>query len=113
MTAGYAASGVNVNEGTPAAVGERLGRDIEEDALTQLLTGQRRGTQLNAQAVGYRGAAKNAMKNAIFGAGGSMLGGTAALMDSNTNRDRWIRLTKGEDARTRVERRLRTGGRLT
>jgi hypothetical protein len=73
-----------------------------------------RGTQLNAQAVGYRGAAKNAMKNAIFGAGASMLGGTAALMDANTNRDRWISLQKAKTPRGARSRGhwLRTGGRL-
>jgi hypothetical protein len=78
-----------VNEGTPAAVGEARARHRGGRAHA---AAHRAAARRAAERAGRRlpGAAKNAMKNAIFGAGGSMLGGTAALMDANTNRDRWI-----------------------
>lgn len=75
VTAGYAGAGVDVNSGTPAAVGERLQRDISEDAVTQLLTGQRRGAQLDAQAAGDRAAGKNAVTNSLLSATSSVFSG--------------------------------------
>lgn len=92
VRAGYAGSGIDVSSGTPTAVGEKVGRNIEEDALTELLTGQRRGRVLQAEAQGYRASGANAMNSARIGAVTSILGGTASYMNSQQQRDRWIRM---------------------
>lgn len=104
-TAGYAGAGIDTTVGSPLAVKEKLGRNVEEDALTELLTGQRRGRALDVNAQGYRAAGRNAETSSMFSAGASLLGGAAAYMNAGTARDRWIRYTNAENQRA-----LRAGG---
>lgn len=109
VTAGYAGSGIDINSGTPVAVGQKVERNIEEDARTELLTGQKRGRALEATAAGHRAAGKNAQTNAMFAAGSSILGGTANYMDYSNNRDRWIRRQNTEDRRSLAAGGMGTG----
>lgn len=91
VRAGYAGSGIDVNTGTPLVTAERLQRDISEDALAELYTGERRGRVLEAEAQGYRAAGSRAVSGSYLSAGRSMLTGAAAAMDSQTKADKWIR----------------------
>lgn len=91
MRAGYGASGIDVNTGAPMVAGEVLHRQVEEDALNQLLTGERKARALEQQAELDKYAGKNALIGGFLGAGGSALSGTANYLDYQTGRDKWIR----------------------
>jgi hypothetical protein len=97
--AGFAASGVDVTRGTPLAVGQYIGRNVEEDALTQLLTGERRATALEKEATGLRGAARNASTTSLLSAWSSLLGGAGNAYSSQQSSDNWIRLTNAQNNR--------------
>ena len=71
--AGYAASGVSVDTGTPVEVGRAIRRNAEEDAYNTILTGERRGRSLNTQADQARRAGKNAAAAGIVNAASSVL----------------------------------------
>lgn len=66
-TAAYAASGVDVSEGTPLVVERDITQSGEEDALTTILYGHRRSAAL-------RRSGKNAQDAAYFDAASSALG---------------------------------------
>lgn len=98
--AAYAASGVEVGRGTPVTTNEKITRNVEEDAVTQLLTGERRAEMLTKEAQGLRTAGSNATTNALLSAWGSMLGGAASSYGNQQSSDRWIRMSQGERDRT-------------
>jgi hypothetical protein len=91
VRAGYGASGVDVNTGTPVAVATQLQRDISSDALTELLTGQRRAASLQATAAGQRQAGANAQQAGYNRAAGSLLSGAAGIAQAREAKDRWNR----------------------
>lgn len=101
VRAGYAGSGVDVNTGTPVAVAQKLERNIGEDAIAQLLTGQRRGQVLEQQASLDRMAGANAKTGGVLAASRSLLGGAAVSMNASTARDKWIRMAQQDFARTK------------
>lgn len=101
VRAGYGGSGIDVNSGTPLAVGEKLERNIGEDAIAQLLTGERKAAQLQQQAGLDRVSATNTIASSRFAAAKSLLGGVAASMDSTTKRDKWIRAQQIDFQRTK------------
>lgn len=75
--AGYAGAGVDVSSGSAAFVAGEISSRIELDALTEILTGERRGRALEISADEKRRAGKNARSDALWSAGGSLLGGFA------------------------------------
>ena len=72
--AAYAASGVSVGTGTPVRVNDQIGLDVETDAYTAILDGERRGRTLDYEARAARQAAKNAQSSGAGGALTSILG---------------------------------------
>lgn len=109
VRAGYAGSGIDVNSGTALVTSEVLARNISEDATAELLTGERRGRALEAQAAGDRAAGANAKFSGYLGATRSLLSGTAAVMDARTNRDKWLR--RGQlDAQATKRAEFKSGG---
>jgi hypothetical protein len=77
VRAGYAGSGVDVSSGSAAVVAGELSSRIELDALTEILTGARRGRALEISADEKRRAAANARMGGLWNAGSSLLGGFA------------------------------------
>jgi hypothetical protein len=75
--AGYAGAGVDVSSGSAAYVAGEISSRIELDALTEILTGNRRGQALEISAAEKRRAGANARSDALWSAGGSLLGGFA------------------------------------
>lgn len=69
--AALAASGANVGEGTALVIDQQIGRDAEEDALTEIMTGGRRADALNTQAELSRISGRNARSASYLGAAGS------------------------------------------
>ena len=68
-----AASGVVADAGTPLTIqGDIINRG-EGDALTELLTGVRKGQRLDSEASGLRAAGSNAKAQGYAGAAGSLL----------------------------------------
>lgn len=98
---GYAGSGIDVNTGTPLVVAEKLERNIGEDAIAQLLTGERKAAQLTQAATLDRMSASNTITSSRFAAAKSLLSGVAASMDSGTKRDKWIRAQQLDFQRTK------------
>lgn len=98
-TAALAGAGIDTGAGSGLAVKEKLERNIGEDALSELLTGQRRARALQATAQGYRAAGQNAQTSAMFSAGSSILGGTANYMNSSQARGKWIEMKGSENRR--------------
>lgn len=78
-TAALAASGVSTGAGTPVKIVQDIETRGESDALQELLTGDRRGRRLDQQADGERASGKNALRTAVWGAGGSLLSTAADL----------------------------------
>jgi hypothetical protein len=95
--AAYGASGVEVDHGTPATVQGSIRRNVEEDALTELLTGKRRATVLRTQGAGDRLAGENAERAGYMGAATSLLQGAASYAGSRQDTNRWIKLTEREN----------------
>lgn len=77
---GYAASGVDVGTGTPAEVDRIIARNVEQDALTELLYGKRRADAL-------RTAGKTAVTSSLIGGAGSVLSSAATYNALNRG---WI-----------------------
>lgn len=82
--AAYSAAGVDVNTGTPLDVQADITRRAEEDALNQILLGERQRTRLEADAAALsaesaslREAGDNARTSGYLGAAGSLLRGGA------------------------------------
>jgi len=74
-----AASGVVADAGTPLTIqGDIINRG-EGDALTELLTGVRKGQRLDAEASGLRASGSNAKAQGYAGAAGSLLATGARL----------------------------------
>lgn len=101
VRAGYGGSGIDVNSGTPLAVAEKLERNIGEDAIAQLLTGEYRARKDEQEAGFDRASASRTISGSRYAAARSLLAGTAALMDSDTKRDKWVRMQQQDFARTK------------
>lgn len=78
-TATYAAAGVDVSRGTPLEVDEEIMRASEDDAMQELLFGERKAERLREEADALRRAGKNAKRSAQFGAMTSILAGGAQV----------------------------------
>lgn len=73
--AANAASGVDLNWGTPVRINEQINRNAESDAYATILTGARRQTSANDQAM-LTSAAGSATANAsLLAAGGKVANG--------------------------------------
>lgn len=83
--ASYAASGVDVNVGTPQSVNRAITQDIEEDALNAILDGDYRSQKLKAQAQSYRAGASTASSASTINAGATLLGGGAKAYGAYDN----------------------------
>lgn len=94
VAAGYAASGIDVTQGTPMTTREALDRNISLDATMQLLTGQRRAAILRAEAQGDRIAGDRALAGGMLSASRSILSGVSTYMNAQNARDKWIRRTQ-------------------
>lgn len=68
-----AASGVVADAGTPLTIQGDITNRGEQDALTELLTGVRKGQRLDSEASGLRAAGSNAKAQGYAGAAGSLL----------------------------------------
>lgn len=78
-TAALAASGVEVTAGTPVKIASQITRNAEEDALNEILYGERKGRRLDQQATLERQAGERASAAGTMGAIGSVLSGGAKL----------------------------------
>lgn len=78
-TAALSGSGVEVTAGTPLKISQQIARNVEEEAMQEMLYGTRKGARLNQEATGLRAAGKNAARRGIVGAAGSMLSAGATL----------------------------------
>lgn len=94
-----AASGVVADAGTPLMIqGDIINRG-ENDALTELLTGVRKGQRLDSEASGLRVAGSNAKAQGYAGAAGSLLAtggkfgskynGGGSIYPRGNNPDEW------------------------
>lgn len=72
-TAALAASGVEVGAGTPLTIDQQIGRNVQADALNEILNGTRSGARLDQQAAGLRASGKNAAAAGVRNAVGSVL----------------------------------------
>lgn len=77
--AAYAASGVQADVGSAGVVDREIGRSAEEDALNELLHGDRLGARYAQEAENQRTAGRVARSAADREAGGSILIGGAQL----------------------------------
>lgn len=80
--AGYAASGVDVGEGTPVKIDAKIAGNAEHDAMLTILDGQTQQGRGGAEAVAFRGqgrdarsAANSASVATLINAGASAYGG--------------------------------------
>lgn len=85
--AALAASGVAADEGTALVIDQQIGRDAEEDALNEIITGGRRGDALNTQAELSRISGSNARSASYLGAAGSAMATGYALTDAANRRE--------------------------
>lgn len=72
-TAALAASGVEVKAGTPLKIAQEIDKNVESDALNEILFGSRTGSRLDQEAQGLRAAGKNAATRGVQRAVGSVL----------------------------------------
>lgn len=77
--ASYAASGVDVNVGTPQTVNRAIMQDIEEDALNTILDSNRQAAKLEAQAQGYRAGSTNVGTATTINTGATLLSGASRV----------------------------------
>lgn len=77
--ASLAASGVEVSAGTPEKIQTAITRTTEEDALQEILYGNRKGTRLDQESALSREAGKRAVTTSQRSAFGSLLAGGAAV----------------------------------
>lgn len=77
--AALAASGVEVGAGTPVKIQTQIIDNAEEDALNEILYGERKGKRLDQQAVAERQAGERASSAGYMGAAGSILSGGAKV----------------------------------
>lgn len=87
--AAFGASGVDVSAGSSLAVQANIQRNVSTDALTELLTGQRRAATLRATAQGDRSAGDIAMQDAYGGASKSLLSSYATSMRDKAAANRY------------------------
>jgi len=71
--AALSASGVASDVGTPLKITQQIERNVEEDALSEMLTGTRKARRLESEASGYTVAGENALVNSRYKAAGSLL----------------------------------------
>lgn len=81
-TSALAAGGVEVGAGTALKIDQQIVRNVEEDALQQILFGDRKGERLDQEAAGLRAAGKNAKQRANVGAVTSLLSSGSKLSGS-------------------------------
>lgn len=79
--AALAASGVEVTAGTPVRIESEIGRRAEEDAMEELLFGERSGSRLEDEAALRRRAGKNAEREGLLSATGSVLSGGGRVLE--------------------------------
>lgn len=75
-----AASGVEVSAGTPIKIQTQITRNAEEDALNEILFGDRKGRRLDQQSDVERAAGERSSNAGYMGAFGSVLSGGAKLV---------------------------------
>lgn len=73
--ASYAASGVDVTQGTPQTVNRAITQDIEEDALNAMLDGDYRAKKLIAQSQSYSASSQNALTASRINTAGTLMEG--------------------------------------
>jgi len=78
--ASYAASGVDLSEGTPLDINREIAADVEEDAALAIMGGNDRALRLNAQAQSDRIGAGNARSAGRYNAANSLLQGASGAM---------------------------------
>jgi hypothetical protein len=83
--AALAASGVEVGAGTPVRITQQIERDAEWDARQEMLSGERRGARLDADAEGNRIAGRNAVGSSYLAAGSTVASGWLRSRNSNGN----------------------------
>ena len=81
-TAALAASGVEVSAGTPVRIEGQIVRNAEEDALNEILYGERKGRRLEQSAQEHRAASERASTAGYMGAVGSVLSGGSQMVGS-------------------------------
>jgi hypothetical protein len=72
--AALAASGVKLGEGTPLEIDKTISTNVEEDALSAILSGKRAMSSATQEASLLQTAGDNAVTNSYFNAAGSVLG---------------------------------------
>jgi len=77
--AALAASGVEVTAGTPVKIQTQIARNAEEDALNEILYGDRKGRRLDQNAAMERAAGSRAASAGYMGAVSSVLAGGAKM----------------------------------
>jgi hypothetical protein len=82
-------SGVDVNSGSMLSAGETITRNVGSDALTELLTGNRRAASLRATGQGYTAAGTIAQNAGYMGAGRSLLSGSAKAIADKEAQNRY------------------------
>jgi len=96
--AGYGASGVRADSGSALAVDEFIGKNAEEDALTELYTGKRRQAVKNTEAQGYGMQGNNAFNAGLGNASKSLLSGAAVSSEASDKVSKWIKRSERKDA---------------
>lgn len=77
--AGFAGSGIAINEGTPLDINRDITQGAEQDAFMAIVGGNDRGARLDADAMGARIGAKNAKRAGYLGAAATVLQGAATV----------------------------------
>lgn len=73
--AALAAGGVEVGAGSAVRIDQEIGRNAEEDAQQELLSGIRRGQRYDQEAEASQIQGNNAMTRSVLAAGGSLASG--------------------------------------
>lgn len=73
--AALAAGGVEVSAGSAVKIAQEIGKNAEEDAQQELLTGIRRGQRYDQEAEASQIQGQNAMSRSVLAAGGSLASG--------------------------------------
>lgn len=71
--ASLAASGVKLGDGTPLEIQRTITQNVEQDALTAILNGQRAQSSANTEAELLHQSGRNAQMNGVLNAGSTVL----------------------------------------
>lgn len=80
--ASMAGTGIDTGAGTPLRIESEIARNSEEEALNEILYGNRRGTRLDQEGEFAQLAGRNRQTAGFMGAGGSLLSGGAQVLRS-------------------------------